>query len=126
MLYLSTETSSMITEKNSVLLVLSGIAPCPMHTVVWVYTVTSSFSSFSHLNPQWVFCSGKEVSFLLHVLLDQRHLYICKCSVPFYTIHLGRNGPRLVISISDFGIPRVRWSDCPRPFLCPNEHTRTI
>lgn len=92
-LHLSTETSSMITEKNPSPFVLGGIVPCPMHTVMWVDIVMLRFPSFSHLNPHWVICSGKGGTLLLQLLLDQRHQCVCQWSVPFYTTHCSRRCP---------------------------------
>lgn len=83
----------MITEKNPSLWVLAGIARCPMFTSMWVYRAMLSFSSCSHLNPQWVFCSGKGGSLLLQIILDQRHQRICKCPVTFCTTDGNRRWP---------------------------------
>lgn len=38
---------------------------------------------------------------------------------------VAEDDPQLAIGISHFGIPRMRWSDRPCAFLCPDEQMRT-
>lgn len=117
MLYLSTETSLMITEKYPSLLDLGSTVLAPCILSCWC----SPPSSFSHLSPHWVFCSGKCGSLLLQALLDQRY----QCPVPFYTTYHSRRCPTTSICIWHFSIPQMRWSDHFCPFLCPDEQMRT-